>query len=144
MISEPAEKTTSITDLRVDQVARVHRLTGPAGLCQRLGEMGLTAGSPVRVVRTAPFGGPIEISVRNYHLCLRRDEGRCVLVECSEDPVTCDACELNCAAGGIVPTTERCGWLKHLGVGAFMFFAIKGLLWLLIPLGLICWRYLSN
>lgn len=30
-------------------------------------------------------------------------------------------------------------WLKRLGVGAFIFFTIKGLLWLIIPGVLIAW-----
>lgn len=143
------EKPTSIADLRIDQPARVARLSGPVDLCRRLGEMGLTAGSAVRVVRTAPFGGPIEINLRNYHLCLRREEGRCVLVECSNDPADCDACALQCSADLPVmaegaTAAPRRRWMRYLGAGAFMFFAIKGLLWLLVPLALVWWRYISE
>jgi Fe2+ transport system protein FeoA len=50
-------------------------------LRQRLMELGITIGSEVQVIRKAPFGGPIEISVRGYRLSLRRTEARIVLVD---------------------------------------------------------------
>jgi Fe2+ transport system protein FeoA len=50
-------------------------------LRQRLMELGITIGSEIQVIRKAPFGGPIEISVRGYRLSLRRTEARIVLVD---------------------------------------------------------------
>ncbi len=50
-------------------------------LRQRLMELGITIGSEIEVIRKAPFGGPIEISVRGYRLSLRRTEARMVLIE---------------------------------------------------------------
>jgi ferrous iron transport protein A len=50
-------------------------------LRQRLMELGITIGSEIRVVRKAPFGGPIEISVRGYRLSLRRSEARMVMID---------------------------------------------------------------
>lgn len=38
----------------------------------RLLELGMTPGTPVEVVRRAPFGDPIEILLRGTRLCLRR------------------------------------------------------------------------
>ncbi len=35
-------------------------------------------------------------------------------------------------------------WLKRLGVAGFMFFLIKGLLWLLVPAGIVLWRSMSG
>jgi Fe2+ transport system protein FeoA len=43
-------------------------------------EMGVMPGAPIRVVKVAPLGDPIQICVRNYHLALRRDEARTILV----------------------------------------------------------------
>ena len=31
------------------------------------------------------------------------------------------------------PPSSRCPWLKRLGAGAFVFFLVKGLLWLIVP-----------
>lgn len=49
-------------------------------LRRRMMELGITIGSEIRVVRKAPFGGPIEIAVRGYRLSLRRSEARTVLI----------------------------------------------------------------
>ena len=40
----------------------------------RLAEMGLVKGTVVTVVKKAPLGDPIEISVRGYALCIRATE----------------------------------------------------------------------
>ena len=50
-------------------------------LRQRLLEMGLTKGSSVEFIRTAPMGDPIEILVRGYRMSLRKQEAESVLVE---------------------------------------------------------------
>lgn len=76
-----ASKAVSLDTLRVAESGRVHRLVGAPAVQQRLGEMGLTAGSLVRVVRTAPLGDPVQIAVRSYQLSLRRSEIRCILVD---------------------------------------------------------------
>lgn len=50
-------------------------------LRQRLLEMGLTKGTLLEVIRLAPLGDPLEISVRGYRLSLRKHEAESVLVE---------------------------------------------------------------
>lgn len=55
------------------------KATGPAR--RRLQDMGLVPGVEVAVVRLAPLGDPVEIMVRGYHLSLRRDEARDILIE---------------------------------------------------------------
>lgn len=47
---------------------------------QRLLEMGLTKGTDIEMIRFAPMGDPIEISVRGYRLSLRRIEAESVIV----------------------------------------------------------------
>jgi ferrous iron transport protein A len=46
----------------------------------RLVELGFTLGAPVRVLRRAPFGGPLQVQVREYVLTLRRAEAAGVTV----------------------------------------------------------------
>ena len=38
-------------------------------------DMGITKGCEVRVIKVAPLGDPIEISVRGYQLSLRKSDG---------------------------------------------------------------------
>ncbi len=48
---------------------------------QKLMSMGLTPDTSFMVTRIAPMGDPVEISIRDYNLSLRRDEARAVIVE---------------------------------------------------------------
>ncbi len=40
----------------------------------RLLEMGVMQGTEIEVVKLAPFGDPIEVRLRGYHLSLRKQE----------------------------------------------------------------------
>ena len=50
----------------------------------RLMEMGMVPGAPVRVVKAAPFGDPIQVCIHNYHLALRRTEAQSIEVTVDE------------------------------------------------------------
>lgn len=45
-------------------------------VARRLMELGLVPGTEIVVIRRAPLGDPLEISVRGAHLSLRRSEAR--------------------------------------------------------------------
>ena len=47
----------------------------------RLLEMGLLEGTEFKVIRLAPFGDPIEIRIRGYHVPLRKSEAARIQVE---------------------------------------------------------------
>ncbi len=55
----------------------------PRPLPARLADLGFVAGTPLEVVRAAPLGNPVEIELRGYRVCLRREEllGVCVTPE---------------------------------------------------------------
>ncbi len=55
---------------------------------QRLQELGLTVGASISLVRTAPLGDPIEVTVRGYQLSLRKADAANVLIDVDEAPVT--------------------------------------------------------
>ena len=50
-------------------------------LRQRLLELGLTKGTRVEIVRTAPLGDPIEVMIKGYRLSLRKLEASAVYVQ---------------------------------------------------------------
>ena len=62
---------------------RAHVLScdGHGATFQRLCEMGFVEGAPLRVVRFAPLGDPMEVEIQSYHLSLRRAEAQMVRVE---------------------------------------------------------------
>ena len=75
-------KSRSLDNLKVGDKGIVDRIqAGAVHVRQRLMEMGLTKGTVVEVIRFAPLGDPIEISVRGYRLSLRREEAQSVLLE---------------------------------------------------------------
>ncbi len=65
--------------------ARVVGVKGTGAVSRRLMEMGVVPGAPVRVIKAAPLGDPLEVRVRNYHLALRRSEARTVSVVTSDE-----------------------------------------------------------
>lgn len=46
----------------------------------RLWELGMSDGTQLRLVRYAPFGDPVEIKLRGFHLSLGKDVAHKVLV----------------------------------------------------------------
>ena len=70
----------SLDALEAGRHARVTAVRGSGAVARRLMEMGVVPGAPVRVIKAAPLGDPLEIRVRNYHLALRRSEAQTVSV----------------------------------------------------------------
>ena len=68
-----SEKST-LDQLPIGEEGKVLSIEGNSAISKRLMEMGVVPGVSVRVIRTAPFGCPLEIRVRGYHLALRRSE----------------------------------------------------------------------
>ena len=71
----------TFSDLRKGMVVRVCCAHGDSPETLRLQEMGLTVGTTFRVVKVAPLGDPVEIELRGYRLCLRRDETAGICLE---------------------------------------------------------------
>jgi len=63
-----------------DVTARVASVEASDAHGLRLMEMGMVPGAPVRIVKSAPLGDPIQVCVRNYHLALRRAEAKSITV----------------------------------------------------------------
>lgn len=78
------DATCSLDALPVGGRARVLAVTGETGIRRRLLEMGICSGVGIEVVRRAPFGDPIELRVRGYHLSLRAEHARLVQVSPEE------------------------------------------------------------
>ena len=72
----------TITSIRVNQDLRRHGRRGRGwGLERRLLDMGLTPGITVKVVKSAPFNGPLEVLVRGSRLVLGNGMARRIFVE---------------------------------------------------------------
>jgi ferrous iron transport protein A len=80
-----AATATTLDRLPAGVAARVLKVEGSGAAARRLMEMGVVPGAPVRVVKAAPLGDPIEVRVRTYHLALRRAEANTIQVVMSDE-----------------------------------------------------------
>jgi ferrous iron transport protein A len=78
------QNTMSFAALRKGMKGRIVSCPNCTPDCIRLQEMGLTPGAEFKVVKVAPFGDPIEIDLRGYRLCLRKQESKLVEFELVE------------------------------------------------------------
>lgn len=77
-------KLISLAALPIGTQARVISINESGAVARRLMEMGVVPGAPVRIIKTAPLGDPVEVRVRNYNLALRRTELKMISVIPSE------------------------------------------------------------
>ncbi|PQO42021.1 ferrous iron transport protein A [Blastopirellula marina] len=68
----------NLAQLPVGQEGVVASIDASTTAAVRLMEMGMTPGCPVKMIGTAPFGDPLEVEIRGYHLSLRRTEAELV------------------------------------------------------------------
>ena len=64
----------TLTNLPKDTNAKVISVNGNNAISRRLMEMGVVPGVSVKVIKTAPFGDPMEIRLRGYSLAVRKSE----------------------------------------------------------------------
>jgi Fe2+ transport system protein FeoA len=69
-----------LTNLPIGKSAKVLSVNGNSPITRRLMEMGIVPGVSVRLVKSAPFGDPLEIRVRGYNLAMRKSEAQTIEV----------------------------------------------------------------
>ncbi len=75
-----SQSVRALDSLEIDEAARVVEIEGEGALAVRLAELGFVPGTLVRLVKRAPFGDPLQLELRGYHLSLRRAEAARVRV----------------------------------------------------------------
>lgn len=63
------------------ETVTVTRLEGAGALKRRIMDMGITKGTDVYVRKVAPLGDPIEVTVRDYELSLRKADAEMIEVQ---------------------------------------------------------------
>ncbi|MDL2327104.1 ferrous iron transport protein A [Ruminococcaceae bacterium OttesenSCG-928-A11] len=64
----------TLKDTRPGEVVKVSKLNGEGALKRRIMDMGVTKGTEIMVRKVAPFGDPVEVTVRGYELSIRKSE----------------------------------------------------------------------
>ena len=72
---------TPLHELPLGVPARVSSVGCERLVRRRLLKLGLLPGTQIEIVRRAPLGDPLELSVRGYRLSIRADEARAITVE---------------------------------------------------------------
>ncbi len=71
----------TLRDANIGETVKVVKLHGEGAVKRRIMDMGITKGVEVYVRKVAPLGDPVEVTVRNYELSLRKADAEMVEVE---------------------------------------------------------------
>ena len=71
----------TLRDVKIGETVTVVKLHGEGAVKRRIMDMGITKGALVHVRKVAPLGDPIEVTVRNYELSLRKADAEMIEVE---------------------------------------------------------------
>jgi len=71
----------TLREVPVGSTVKVVKLHGEGAVKRRIMDMGLTKGTKVYVRKVAPLGDPIEVTVRNYELSIRKADAEMIEIE---------------------------------------------------------------
>lgn len=71
----------TLKELKPGEECFVTKVTGEGAVRRRLFDMGVTPGAKIILRKTAPFGDPIEITLRGYQLSIRKAEAQEIMIE---------------------------------------------------------------
>ena len=71
----------TLRDVKTGQTVTVEKLLGEGAVKRRIMDMGITKRTSVYVRKVAPLGDPIEVTVRNYELSIRKADAEMIEVE---------------------------------------------------------------
>lgn len=70
----------TLRDAKIGETVAVKKLHGEGAVKRRLMDMGITKGIDVYVRKVAPFGDPVEVTVRGYELSIRKADAEMIEV----------------------------------------------------------------
>lgn len=71
----------TLREASIGDTVKVVKLHGEGPIKRRIMDMGITKGAEIYVRKTAPFGDPVEVTVRGYELSLRKADAEMIEVE---------------------------------------------------------------
>lgn len=71
----------TLRNAKVGQTVKVVKLHGEGAVKRRLMDMGFTRGTEVYIRKVAPLGDPVEVTVRNYELSIRKADAEMIEIE---------------------------------------------------------------
>jgi ferrous iron transport protein A len=80
-MAEGGRTMETLRNAKVGQTVKVVKLHGEGAVKRRLMDMGLTRGTEVYIRKVAPLGDPVEVTVRNYELSIRKADAEMIEIE---------------------------------------------------------------
>ena len=71
----------TLNQVKVGETVKVTTIAGEGPIKRRIMDMGITKGVEIYVRKVAPLGDPVEITVRNYELSVRKADAAIIEVE---------------------------------------------------------------
>ncbi len=71
----------TLREAKIGETVKIVKLHGEGAVKRRIMDMGLTRGTEVYVRKVAPLGDPVEVTVRDYELSLRKADAEMIEVE---------------------------------------------------------------
>ncbi len=68
----------TLREAKIGDTVTVKRIHGEGALKRRIMDMGITKGVQIYVRKVAPLGDPIEVTVRDYELSLRKADAEMI------------------------------------------------------------------
>ena len=65
----------------INKIAEIIEYDKDCDSILRLSEMGIIPGAVIRVVKKTPFGGPIELKIKNYYLAIRTEDALIIAIK---------------------------------------------------------------
>jgi len=73
--------TMNLSMLRPGEYGKITHIGAIGPIKRRLMDMGVLVGEKVKVEKIAPLGDPIEVTIKNYNLSIRKKEAERIIVE---------------------------------------------------------------
>ena len=74
-----------LDEFKIGETGLIKKVEGEGRLRRRLLDMGVTPNTTVYLRKKAPFGDPIEITIRGYELTLRNTEAQLIILEVEDE-----------------------------------------------------------
>ena len=74
-------KKMQLSMLKPGEKGKITKIESTGCFKKRLMDMGVLVGEEVRVGKAAPMGDPIEVTIKDYYLLLRKSEASMISVE---------------------------------------------------------------
>lgn len=70
-----------LREVKCGEIVQVIKIEGDGAVRRRIMDMGITKGCNIVIRKVAPLGDPIQITVRDYELSLRKADAEMIIIQ---------------------------------------------------------------